>query len=68
MMKFSHNDFRSTQKCNACVVCPVFVEVAMKDGHVGVRDSKQSNSPVLEFTNDEWSTFIEGVKAGEFDI
>lgn len=30
---------------------------------------KRSNSDLkLHFTNDEWRTFIEGVKAGEFDI
>ncbi len=67
-MKFSHNDFRSAKQCNVCVVCPVCVEVAIKNEHVSVRDSKLTDSPVLQFNKDEWSTFIAGVKAGEFDI
>ncbi len=44
------------------------VEVAQQDGRIGVRDSKaQSAGPVLEFTLHEWSCFLAGVKAGEFD-
>lgn len=45
------------------------VEIAFAaDGSVGVRDSKQhGEGPVLEFTPAEWSAFLGGVKAGEFD-
>lgn len=67
-MKFSNNDFRSAKQCPVCTECVLCVEVAIKDGNVGVRDSKQSNSPVLQFNSAEWSVFIAGVKAGEFDI
>ncbi len=35
---------------------------------VDVRDSKNSLSPTLSFTRDEWSAFIQGVKKGEFDL
>jgi len=63
-MRFSNDGFRKSKRCYDDHTC---VEVAIKDGCVGVRDSKQSNSPVLGFTTDEWKTFIAGVKAGEFD-
>jgi hypothetical protein len=33
-----------------------------------MRDSKDLNGPVLEFTREEWSAFVEGVIAGEFDL
>lgn len=44
------------------------VEVALVDGQVHVRDSKLGNaSPVLVFGVEEWSAFLDGVVAGEFD-
>ncbi len=42
------------------------VEIAQQDGQILVRDSKDPNSAVLAFTQDEWSAFISGVNAGEF--
>jgi hypothetical protein len=45
------------------------VEIApLPDGHVGVRDSKNQEGPVLVFTPGEWDAFIGGVKDGEFDL
>jgi hypothetical protein len=44
------------------------VEVAMRDGLVGVRDSKDAAGALLIFTRHEWTVFVEGVKAGEFDL
>lgn len=45
------------------------VEVAKGSAHILVRDTKDNGTgPVLSFTQDEWSAFIDGVKAGEFDI
>jgi hypothetical protein len=45
------------------------VEVAeLPHGGVGIRDNKDGNSPVLEFTLTEFRTFVRGVKAGEFDL
>ncbi|MFF3667395.1 DUF397 domain-containing protein [Microtetraspora malaysiensis] len=45
------------------------VEVAaLPEGHVGVRDSKDQDGPVLVFTPGEWGAFIGGVKDGEFDL
>jgi len=44
------------------------VEVANLPGErVGVRDSKDSEGPVLRFTPDEWHAFLGGVRNGEFD-
>lgn len=35
---------------------------------VAVRDSKDRTGPVLVFTPAEWSAFIDGAKANEFDL
>jgi Domain of unknown function (DUF397) len=44
------------------------VEVAnLSNGEIGVRDSKDSDGPVLRFTPDEWHAFLGGVRNGEFD-
>lgn len=44
------------------------VEVAsLSGGGIGVRDSKDTEGPVLRFTPDEWHAFIGGVRNGEFD-
>jgi hypothetical protein len=56
--------WRSASRCNAehCV------EVAATGGHIAVRDSKDPDSPVLVYTEDEWLAFIDGAKKGEFDL
>ena len=44
------------------------VEVAsLPDGGIGVRNSRDSEGPVLRFTSDEWHAFLGGVRNGEFD-
>jgi len=43
------------------------VEVASASEGVALRDSKDQGGPVLWFTRDEWTTFLAGAKAGEFD-
>ncbi|MCX4749577.1 DUF397 domain-containing protein [Kitasatospora sp. NBC_01287] len=44
------------------------VEVAVLDGVVAMRDSKQhGRGPVLVFTPAEWDAFLDGAKGGEFD-
>jgi hypothetical protein len=47
---------------------PDCVAVKIGDKNVEVRDSKDSSSPTLEFTDSEWDAFIKGVKLGEFDL
>lgn len=45
------------------------VEIGHLDGKIiGVKDAKHhGRGPVLAFTQDEWSVFLSGVKAGEYD-
>ena len=44
------------------------VEVAdLPDGTVGIRNSRDSDGPVLRFTPDEWVAFLAGARRGEFD-
>jgi len=44
------------------------VEVAsLPGGGIGVRNSRDSEGPVLQFTPDEWHAFLGGVRNGEFD-
>lgn len=45
------------------------VEVAhLPDGSTMVRDSKHPDGAVLTFTPAEWTAFVAGAKAGEFDL
>jgi hypothetical protein len=44
------------------------VEVAWPSADlIKVRDSKYPQGPVLRFTAAEWSTFVVGVRNGQFD-
>lgn len=56
------------KKATACNLDPVCVEVAISGDEVAVRDSKNPTSPHQVFSKAEWSAFISGVKAGEFDV
>jgi hypothetical protein len=55
-------DWRRSRSCGnqACV------EVARVDDQYLVRDSKNPDAPPLSFTKDEWTTFIQGIEAGDF--
>jgi Domain of unknown function (DUF397) len=45
------------------------VEVAYVDGVIGVRDTKDNGAgPVLMFTQREWTAFLAGAQAGEFQL
>jgi hypothetical protein len=45
------------------------VEVAhLPDGSTVVRDSKNPAGAILTFTPAEWTAFVAGAKAGEFDL
>ena len=44
------------------------VEVAIQDDGVAVRDSRNRDGAVLEFSHGDWAAFLRGVKAGEFDL
>jgi hypothetical protein len=43
------------------------VEVAPLSNGVAVRDSKNPDGPMLEFTQSEWRAFLAGAAKGEFD-
>jgi hypothetical protein len=43
------------------------VEVALLNGRVAVRDSKDRNGPVLEFEPSAWAAFLEDARTGRFD-
>lgn len=44
------------------------VEAHLEGDGVAVRDSKDPDGAVLSFNAPEWQAFIQGVKAGEFDL
>ncbi len=64
-VKFEDSDFR---KAKGTLMRRICVEVAHKNGAIGVRDSKDSSKSTLIFNEAEWKVFVEGVKAGEFDF
>jgi hypothetical protein len=43
------------------------VEIALIDGAVALRDSKNVGAGVLTYTPEEFRAFVDGVKAGQFD-
>jgi len=57
-------EFRRTSHCSSgsCV------ELCTNADGVILRDGKDSDGPRLHFSREEWSAFIAGVKAGEFDL
>ncbi|MET7458812.1 DUF397 domain-containing protein [Nonomuraea sp. NPDC005501] len=58
--------WRKSSFCNGSSTC---VEVApLGDGSVALRDGKIGDSPVLVFTEAEWTAFVAGVRDGEFDL
>lgn len=44
------------------------VEVGFTDAVILVRNSAQPTEVPLVLTQDEWVAFLDGVKAGEFDV
>ncbi|MEU6244817.1 DUF397 domain-containing protein [Streptomyces sp. NPDC047024] len=48
---------------NACVEV-----AALPDGGRAVRDSKDVSGPIHRYTRAGWQAFVQGVKAGEFDL
>lgn len=49
-----------SSRCNtgSCVaVAP------LTDGHIGIIDTKQTDSPILRVSRDDWTAFLERLKA-----
>lgn len=42
------------------------VQVAVIDGSIAVRDSKDPGGAVLKYTPEEWHAFLDGVTNGDF--
>jgi len=64
--RFQHAAWRKSSRSNGnggsnCV------EVAVVGRRVGVRDSKNPDGPVLQFTPTDWESFVDGAKQGRFD-
>lgn len=56
------------RKATASSLNGACVELAqLPGGGVAVRDSKDPDGPVLQFTAPEWQAFLQGVDAGEFN-
>lgn len=58
------NPWRKSQFCTASNCVEVGLMVT---GDVGMRDSKNTEGPVLRYSRAEFSAFIQGAKAGDFD-
>jgi hypothetical protein len=42
--------------------------VAAIGADIAMRDSKDPDGAILHFTKDEWTAFVAGVRAGEFEM
>jgi len=69
MKKFKDAKFKTSSFSNIDPV-PFCVSVARaSDGSVAVKHSQDSSGDkVLVFNKEEWSAFVQGVKADEFDV
>ena len=54
------------QRNNGGNGCVEFAE--LPDGGVAIRDTKDRSQPALRYTAQEWTAFLAGVRAGEFDL
>ncbi|MBI1759535.1 MAG: DUF397 domain-containing protein [Actinobacteria bacterium] len=55
------------QKAQRSVSNGACVEVARLAGSIVVRSSRQPDGPTLSYSQEEWISFVDGVKNGEFD-
>jgi hypothetical protein len=44
------------------------VEVKIDNDSIRIRQSGNTTGPLLSFSVQEWRAFVEGVRAGEFDV
>jgi Domain of unknown function (DUF397) len=64
MIDWSTVAWRKSTFCssNSCV------EVGLVDSQIVVRNSRESDGPVVRFTGAEWIAFLDGARRGEFDL
>jgi Domain of unknown function (DUF397) len=69
MPDLSHATWRkSTYSGNGGNCVEVAANFVAEHGLVLVRDSKDLGGPILTFTRSEWTAFLRGTTAGEFDL
>ena len=66
-MKIADSTFRTPKECSTGGVFNC-VAVAITPAGVAVRDTKDITKTTLDFSHDEWRTFIEAAKRGQFDV
>ena len=44
------------------------VEVAPANGQVLIRDSKDQDGPIIQYSASSWHVFLGGAKKGQFDL
>jgi len=59
--------FTSSYSNNGGACVEVATNLAAPHGIVPVRDSKNTTGPVLDLPADAFTTFVAGVRTGEFD-
>ncbi len=57
-------NWQKSSKCDSATC----VEVASTGDQIVVRDSKEIDGPVLRFSAAQWSSFVAGVRAGDFGL
>lgn len=65
MDSVSEPTWQKSSKC-ANATCVEVAKVGV-DTYL-IRDSKLPQNPALSFTGEEWTAFVEGVQAGEFQF
>ena len=43
------------------------ISVAPHQGMIVIGDTKNPDGPVLSYSHDEWFTFVQGIRQGDFD-
>ena len=44
------------------------VEVAPVNGQILIRDSKDQDGPIIQYSGSSWRAFLGGAKKGQFDL
>lgn len=60
-----HDNWRKSSFSSSQTNC---VEFRRVEGGVEVRNSKRPDAGTIAYTDSEWTAFIAGAKAGEFDL
>ncbi|SCL37553.1 protein of unknown function [Micromonospora pallida] len=63
-MKALDHQWRTSSRSGGNGAC---VEARYADATAQVRDSKDRQGPVLSFTADQWTGFVQGIKSGTFN-